>query len=338
MTYDYKAKERNLKIQNSYMFAKTISMFEWENLPESIPYKELERILQMNGYAFITKVDNMLYALSGSLGGKVDAYGNCTQITINNVGLDFNKTLDINKDGVLIINDDMLLGLTPLFNRYNTFLIENDINMMVFGYNSRLQKLISASDDKTKTSAESVVKKSIDGEISVIGESVIFDGIKVHSGAQGSGISITSLTEFNQYIKGSFYNEIGLSANFNMKRERLTSGEVEVGEDSNYPFVFNMLKCRVDATKKLNEMFELNINVDFGSVWSKGAKEVIDNEINADNKNDIETDSNSNPENSNGSNGEKEKQELIDIINDPESSDDDILTAKQLLKEIEEHE
>ena len=161
MAYSYKDKTRNILVSNNYMLAKTLSMFEWENLPETIPYKELEKILQVNGYAFISEVNGELYALSGSLGGEVDAYGNPTEIIINNVGLKFNKTLNIKNDGVLIHNDDMNMGLIPLLERYNTFLVENDINMMMFGYNSRTQKLISASDDKTKASAELVVRKSI---------------------------------------------------------------------------------------------------------------------------------------------------------------------------------
>lgn len=336
MKYDYKAKAKNVMIQNDYMLAKTLSMFEWENLPETIPYKELEKILQINGLAFITKVEGVLYALSGTLGGKVDAYNNPTEIIISNVGLNFNATLDINTDGVLIRNDDMQLGLIPLLNRYNTFLVENDINMMMYGYNTRTQKLISASDDKTKSSAELAVKKAIDGDIAVIGESAIFDGIKVHAGANNSGVSITNLTEFHQYIKGSLYNELGLSANFNMKRERLTSGEVEVGEDANFPYVFNMLKNRMIGIERLNKMYDLNINVDFGSVWAKGSKEVIDDKVKP---NELKTvDTGAKPDNGNTETkeqGQGEKEELEQILNDPNSSDEDKQSAKELLAEME---
>lgn len=341
MTYDYKAKSKNVIIQNNYMLAKTVSMFEWENLPETIPYKELEKLLQVNGFAFITKVNGELYAFNGGLGGVPDVYGNPTEIVISNPALNFNKTLDLKKDGVLIINDDFQLGLIPLFNRYNTFLIENDINMMMYGYNTRTQKLISASDDKTKQSAQLAVRKAIDGDIEVIGESVIFDGIKVHSGANASGVSITNLTEFHQYIKASLYNEIGLSANFNMKRERLTAGEIEVGDDSNYPFVYNMLKCRVKAMELLNEMYDLEINVDFGSVWAKSSKEVIDDKLDGEQKpNELETvvtDIDANSGNSETQEkGKGEIEELKQIINDPNSSDEDKQTAQELLDELEQ--
>lgn len=339
MSYDYKAKAKNVIIQNNYMLAKTLSMFEWENLPDTIPYKELEKLLQVNGFAFIAKVNGELYAFNGGLGGVPDVYGNPTEIVISNPALNFNKTLDLKKDGVLIINDDFQLGLIPLFNRYNTFLVENDINMMMYGYNSRTQKLISASDDKTKQSAQLAVKKAIDGDIEIIGESAIFDGIKVHSGVNASGVSITNLTEFHQYIKASLYNEIGLSANFNMKRERLTAGEIEVGDDSNYPFVYNMLKCRVKAVERLNEMFNLEINVDFGSVWAKSSKEVIDDKVEPDELKTVDTDINANSGNSETKEkGQGEIEELKQIINDPESTQEDIDTAKELLAELENTE
>ena len=327
MSYDYKAKAKNILNQNNYMLAKTVSMFEWENLPETIPYTELEKLLQIHGYAFITKVEDKLYAFGGGLGGELDVYNNPTQINIACPALNFNKTLNIHTDGVLISSDDFKLGLIPLFDRYNTFLVENDINMMMYGYNSRTQKLISASDDKSKTSAELVIKKSIDGDIAVIGESVIFEGIKVHSGANNTGVSITNLTEFHQYIKGSLYNEIGLSANFNMKRERLTSEEIKVGDDANYPFVMNMLKCRVKGMEKLNEFFNLNINVDFGSVWAKSSKQVIDDVL--------PKDDNTPPEN-NPPEKTPEILELESIINDENSSEEDKQTAKDLLAEMEQ--
>lgn len=354
MSYNFKDKQRNIANQNLYLFAKTCAMFEWENLPETIPYKELEKLLQMNGYAFITEVDGELYAFNGGLGGVLDVYNNPTEITISNPALNFNKTLSLKDDGVLIINDDFKLGLTPLFNRYNTFLVENDINMMLYGYNSRTQKLISASDDKTKQSAELVVKKSIDGEISIIGESVIFDGVKVHAPASNSGVSITNLTEFHQYIKGSLYNEIGLTANFNMKRERLTSGETEQ-DDANFPLVYNMLKCRMKAVELLNAKYNLNLNVDFGSVWAKKSKQVIDDiippenngvlndESNPNNKTVIEEDSNSS--NKNSGNGDNEEQskidqlkndslELIENFKDENASESDLVFYKELRNEF----
>ena len=60
-----------------------------------------------------------------------------------------------------------------------------------------------------------------------------------------------------------------------MKRERLVSGEVEAVEDSLYPFIDNMMKNRQLAVEKINEKYQTNISIDYGSVWHKKNKELV---------------------------------------------------------------
>ncbi|NBK98307.1 MAG: hypothetical protein EOM50_09840 [Erysipelotrichia bacterium] len=355
MPYDYKAKTKNIRQLNDYMLAKTVSMFEYEGLPETIPYEELEKIIQRNGYAFITKVNGELYAFAGSMGGELDVYGNPQDITINNVFLNFNKTLNIAKDGVLIRNDDMRIGLMPLYEKANTFLVENDINMMVWGYNSRAQKLISAPDDKTKESAEQYLKKLLDGDLSVIGENALFDGVKIQNSANTGGVTAQQMVEFQQYIKATMYNEVGISANFNMKRERLVSSEVEQTEDSLFPFVYNMMKCRIKGVEALNSKYSLNVKVDFGSIWHVKNKELVDDIINkGDLPDEIQQDGANNSDNQSDSGDnqpegrERERgqapapetvaeqiAELQAVIDDENSSDDEKQAAKDLIAELE---
>ena len=278
MPYDYKAKTRNINQLNQYMLAKTLSMFEYQGLPETIPQRELERLLQTNGYAFITKApDGELYAFAGSLGGtERDPYGQPTQITIANVALNFNKTLDLNKDGVLLRNDDLRIGVMPVFEKCNTLLVENDVNMVMWGFNSRIQKLITAPDDKSKESADSYMKKIIDGDLSIIGDNAMFDGVKMQAPAASSGAGVQQMIEYQQYIKSEMFNEVGLSSNFNMKRERLISSEVDQAEDSLFPLVYNMMENRISGIAALNKTFGLNITVDFGSVWALKNKKLVD--------------------------------------------------------------
>lgn len=278
MTYDYKAKTLNINQLNKYMLAKTLSMFEYQGLPESIPQRELERLLQTNGYAFITKApDGKLYAFAGSLGGtERDPYGQPTQITITNVALNFNKTLDLNKDGVLLRNDDLRIGVMPVFEKCNTLLVENDVNMVMWGFNSRIQKLITAPDDKSKESADLYMKKIIDGDLSIIGDNAMFDGVKMQAPAASSGAGVQQMIEYQQYIKSEMFNEVGLSSNFNMKRERLISSEVDQAEDSLFPLVYNMMENRISGITAMNETFGLNITVDFGSVWALKNKKLVD--------------------------------------------------------------
>ena len=276
MAYHYKDKAANVKQLNQYMLAKTVTMFEYQGLPETLPSDILEKMLQQSGAVFITKVEGEIYAFTGGIGGEVDVYNRPTQIVIANPALKFNKTLNLEKDGVLMRNDDFCIGLIPLFDKAHTMMVENDINMMVYGYNTRTQKLISASDDKTRESAELFLKRAVDGDIAVVAENAIFDGVRVQTAQTSQSVSITNMTEYQQYLKGSLYNEVGLSSNFNMKRERLISSELDASEDSLFPFVYNMMRCRIEAVKKINAMFDLNITVDFGSVWHFKNKELVD--------------------------------------------------------------
>ena len=286
MPYDYKSKRANVNQLNKYMLAKTLSMFEYENLPATIPARELEKLLQRNGYAFITKVpDGELYAFTGGLGGETDVYGNATQIVISNPALKYNATLDIKKDGVLFYNDDMAAGLLAFYEKQNTLLAENEINMVVWGYNSRTQKLISAPDDKSKESADLYVKKIIDGELSVIGENALFDGVKVQPANNSSGNGVSQMIEYHQYIKSCLFNEVGLPSNFNMKKERLISSEIDQAEDSLFPLVYNMMENRIAAVNLINEMFGTNIKVGFGSVWALKNKKLVDGVV--DNNDDL---------------------------------------------------
>ncbi|MGT0185537.1 hypothetical protein, partial [Salmonella enterica] len=75
----------------------------------------------------------------------------------------------------------------PVFEKCNTLLVENDVNMVMWGFNSRIQKLITAPDDKSKESADLYMKKIIDGDLSIIGDNAMFDGVKMQAPAASSG-------------------------------------------------------------------------------------------------------------------------------------------------------
>ena len=247
--------------------AKTQSMFEYEGLPDSIPQKELERLLQTTGNAFVTSVDGVLYALSGGKGGEPDVYGRATLYTVANPALKLNKTYDIQKDGVLIENDSNGESLLPLIGRYAVLHTDGLISLNTASILTRITMLISASDDKTKQSADEFLRKIQDGEFSIIGENAFFKGVNMQTAPTTNSVYITQLIELIQYYKASMYNELGLNANYNMKRERLNLGEVSMNVDVLLPYVDNMLKERQNAVEKINVMFDTEISVKLASSW-----------------------------------------------------------------------
>ena len=265
--YDYKEKARNVDNLIKYMLNRSNIMFQYHNLPKSIPSKEIELLLQTNGFGVFIEVEGEYYIVNGGLGGEPDVYNRPTEAVISIPALKLNKTYKINEDCIVISNDSMNLGLIPMYAKYCTWMNENEMTMLLATVNKRIQHLLSANDDNTIESAKNFLKKVFDGEIGVIGESKLFESLKVNTTSATSQVSMKDLFEYEQYLKASMYNEIGLSANFNMKRERLSSSEVEANTDNLYPLVDDMLKSRREGLEKVNEMFGLDIQVEFNSSW-----------------------------------------------------------------------
>lgn len=265
--YDYKEKARNVDNLIKYMLNRSNIMFQYHNLPKSIPSKEIELLLQTNGFGVFIEVEGEYYIVNGGLGGEPDVYNRPTEAVISIPALKLNKTYKINEDCIVISNDSMNLGLIPMYAKYCTLMNENEMTMLLATVNKRIQHLLSANDDNTIESAKNFLKKVFDGEIGVIGESKLFESLKVNTTSATSQVSMKDLFEYEQYLKASMYNEIGLSANFNMKRERLSSSEVEANTDNLYPLVDDMLKNRREGLEKVNEMFGLDIQVEFNSSW-----------------------------------------------------------------------
>ena len=277
--YDFRKKAENVDNFIRYMLTRTLQMFEYKGLPETIPQKELERFLQVEGYSFIAKHEGELYAFVGGLGGLQGVYGEPTEIVIANPALQFNKTMNLKTEGVLFNSDDMQQGLIPLISKYATILNENEITMILSTINKRSNNLISVSDDNTAESAKKYLEKLEAGELGYIMENRLYDSLKNRATSENSSTKLVDLIELQQYIKASLYNELGLNSNFNMKKERLISEEVEINSNSIYPLVDNMLRCRQEAVEKINAMFETSITVEFSSSWAEG--EVQDDSIEA---------------------------------------------------------
>ena len=291
MTFDspIRDKQRQLDSFIKQMFNRTQSMFKYEGLPETIPQIYLERYLQVYGHCIITKANNDLYAFWGGFSGTPDVYYNPTQYVVSNVALNLYKTFDIDKDCVLCRSDSNIQGLSFIFRKYGCMLVENTLTIYSLLKTARASLLLSATDDKTKKECELFIDKLESGDIYCIGENPFFEGVKVHSTMQGSAGLINQFIELEQYIKASCLNEIGLNANYNMKRESLNSAESALNDDFLIPLIDNMLACRKDFVDKVNNMYGTDITVELNSAWLTNKLEDIKQDSLANN--DINTSS-----------------------------------------------
>lgn len=261
---------------------KSLTMFEWQNLPDTLPAVELEKMLQINGYAIIAKYQNNVYAFNGGFRGQ-DPYNRPTQVIINNPALKMNETYTINTDCVVIMNDDMKQGLIKIYEYFGQRLIENQITMLMTDYNLRMPFTISSSDDQTTQSAKDYLNKIIEGSLGVIGEQKLFKALSVTPTNTKQTSTFADLYGYQQFIIAQLNNTIGLATNNNMKRERLTTNEIEVNKNASYPLVDNMLRNRQQAVEKINAMFGLDITVGYSSIW--GTDNTNDSEMSEDENN-----------------------------------------------------
>lgn len=272
ITYKYlqgfvKDKDKSVNLFIDRTFAMLQSMFHYDGLPETIPQVELERILMQNGVAFVTEVNGKLYALYGNTGGEYDEYMQPTKFVVANTALNLYKEYDMKTEGVLVRNDTNSASLYPLIGKYAVMYTDGVISLNTATVLSRITMLISASDDKTRQSADVFLQKIADGEFSVIAENSFYKGVQMQTGATSNANYITQLIELVQYIKANLCQELGLNSNYNMKRERLTSGETQMNVDILLPYVDNMLSERQQAVQAINEKYGTDIQVHLKSSW-----------------------------------------------------------------------
>ena len=270
-------KHKLLKHFKSNQLNKSLTMFEWSNLPDTIPQVELEKMLQINGYAVIAEYQGKLYAFQAGFSGQ-DPYNQPTKAIVNNPALKNNTTYTIGEDCIVIKNDDMKQGLNGIYEYYGQRLIENQITMLMTDYNLRMPFTISSSDDQTTQSAKMYLKKIIDGSLGVIGEQKLFKALSVTPTNSKQTATFADLYGYQQFIIAQLNNTIGLATNNNMKRERLTTNEIEVNKNASYPLVDNMLKNRQQAVDAINEMFNTDVSVEYSSIW-RGINDNSDNSI-----------------------------------------------------------
>lgn len=267
-----------------YSIDKLLSMFTYEGLPDSIPQRNLELLLLNDGDCIIAKHNDVLYAFGGSYGAKCNAYYEATTFLVNNPWVNCNKEFTFDKDCVLVRNDSNSWGIMPLLYKHAVLMVENELSIRNATISTRMQTIISASDESTKQSATKFLSDLKEGRLSTIATPAFLDALKVWNQQINSNYLMSHI-ELEQYLKASFYNEIGLNANYNMKREYIGKEENLLSDDVLLPFCDNMLNNRKEAIDKVNKMFGTNISIDYSSTWktnqTENEKEISNNE-NAD--------------------------------------------------------
>lgn len=259
------------KLSTAFLFAgKCLDLPEFEHFVEDEEY--IFNTIFSIGYCPITKVREFWEGVYGCMDGELNRQMDYSKVTFANYPLDFYEQRTIGEDVWILQCDSMRMGLIPLISKYANILAYNEKTIELADIMSRMSALISAPDDKTKQAADQWLTDLKNGKMSAIGDNAFFDGIKAQP-LHGAHTSLTDLIEVEQYFKASLNNELGLNANFNMKREAINSGETEQ-QDNLSVLMDSILLSLKRSCEKFNKAtgFDLDVIYNPEGVWGRNER------------------------------------------------------------------
>ena len=284
--YDLRDKEKSLFDFFEQTLNKSLRMFTYVDLP--VPEIEFEKQLQENGYTVVFKYQDKIYCNSGTLSGQEKSpYNQPTQAIINVPALNLSKTFNLETEAVLVKNDFLQVGLKPLILSKGTQIIENRLTMYLKNILGRAPFTITANSDKSILSAQTFINKLTSGDLAVIAEDSFLKDVNVDSLTQTGQANMQDLINYQTYLYGQLYSELGLPGLTHEKQERMLTSEIESQQATIRPLVDNMLECRKKGIEQMNKLFNGNTQVELDSVWNN-----IKKKQETDSNSETETDSN----------------------------------------------
>lgn len=237
-----------------------ISMFEWKNLPDSIDPRFLELVLFSDGMAVFFKDEVLGYlALQTMIGGNLDVY-RIPKIRRAYATNGYSRSLD-EKDSVIIFNNMLHTNCLTDVELFARRLYECDRTIDV---NIKAQKtpIMIACDENQRLTMKNLYQQ-YDGNEPFIFGGKDMDIKKIQAIVTGAPYVADKVMQTKFQIWNEAMTYLGIS-NVNMhKKERLLNDEVTRNMGSTVASRYTRLEMRKQACKKINEMFGLNIDVDY---------------------------------------------------------------------------
>lgn len=263
-----------------------------------LPKFHLEAWTQTTGWSAVVHKGDKYYLVSGICGGLLGEYNEYympTGVIVENAyNTAMNGIYHFGKDAVLLRNDPNMQGIMPILAPLAEMQIESNISMLQAIENLRIVNIFHAKTDRMKEAVLSFLKQIRWGRSGLItgqdsktkwsgsSDSPVIESLP-HAGVPSN--YIVQFVEANQYVRATLFNEIGLQANGNLKREKLNDSETSLNDDTLRPIIDNMLACRKAAVEEMNSLWGLNIpEPELAGAWkvrqvesSMLAEEVSDN-------------------------------------------------------------
>lgn len=239
------------------------------NLPEEIDDKFLIYHVLMYGRVLFFEHKGKYHVFYYSGRGHLNEYYIQDKYLVTNPRMsdneNFTKEFTDENSAVIFSNTTGYLensdtGLLPLVEKYSELIETIDKSIEIIVKNARLIAIFTGNDNAFIESARIAIATCFKGESPfVIMEESLIDNIKVNPISEHMDYKLSELIKARQYYISDFYQKIGISANQNMKKERLTDNEsqlIDTVSSVDFKYILDNLNSSVE---KVNKMFGLNI-------------------------------------------------------------------------------
>lgn len=235
-----------------------LSMFKWENLPETMNARFLEECLYYWGQAAFCYDDKLgLINLKCTPSSYLNIYNESDQYRCYSNGYD--EMYKLNENMVFVRNNYLRVPTDFTIQLFAYRLYECERTMDV---NVKAQKtpVIILCDDEERLSMQNIYQK-YDGNIPVIYGSKNID-LKDFTVLKTDSPFITDkLIDYKKNVWNEALAFLGINNVAHEKRERLIKDEVNANNEQIELSAQTMLSTRQEACEKFNKMFDKNISV-----------------------------------------------------------------------------
>lgn len=238
-----------------------ISMFEWENLPDSMDERFLEMTLFEDGQAIVFRDDVMgMLGLQVMIGGPLNVY----RVPINRRAYAVNgyQNPDLTPENSVIVFNNMLRTNSyrdVMFFARKLYEVDRAIDVNVKG--QKTPKVILCDENERLTMLNLFMK--YDGNQPFIFGSKNLDLKSIQTLDTSSPYLSDKLYQLKTQIWNEALTYLGISnVNFN-KKERLVSDEVLRNSGSTVSSRYTRLNMREQAADEINRMFGTDIRVKY---------------------------------------------------------------------------
>jgi len=264
---------KDIKTLHDYVFRSLVNItcdrIKFDNLPEEIDDAFLRYQLLLFGKVLFFKHKDTYHTFWFSGTGIHNEYHIDSEFLVTNPWLDYPQSFTQKfkeSEAVIIYSDinayldDTDCGLFDIISEYAQIISAIDKSIYIIAKNSRLIAFLTGQSMSFVESARITIDRVFKGdEAFAIMEESLLDSIKVNPIGEKSAYKLSELIKTRQYYVSEFLQKIGISANQNMKKERLTDDESELitaVSSISFDYIVNNINS---CLRKVNKLFNLNI-------------------------------------------------------------------------------